>query len=48
MKSIILFDGDCNFCNQSVQFIINRDPKGYFQFASLQSELGKKLLKSMK
>ncbi|HDR6217278.1 MULTISPECIES: DCC1-like thiol-disulfide oxidoreductase family protein [Bacillus] len=45
MKSIVLFDGDCNFCNQSIQFIIKRDPKGYFQFASLQSALGKTLLK---
>jgi predicted DCC family thiol-disulfide oxidoreductase YuxK len=41
---IILFDGVCNFCNQSVQFIIKRDPHNYFKFASLQSELGQKLL----
>ncbi|NLY78702.1 MAG: DUF393 domain-containing protein [Lysinibacillus sp.] len=40
MKSIILFDGDCSFCNRSVQFIIKRDPKKVFQFASLQSEIG--------
>ncbi|MGG0219809.1 thiol-disulfide oxidoreductase DCC family protein [Bacillus mycoides] len=45
MNNIILFDGDCNFCNQSVQFIIARDPLGHFQFASLHSPLGKKLLK---
>jgi predicted DCC family thiol-disulfide oxidoreductase YuxK len=43
--AIILFDGICNFCNSSVQFIINRDPKGSFQFASLQSEIGQELLK---
>lgn len=44
MDRIILFDGDCNFCDQSVQFIIKRDPQGLFKFASLQSEIGKKLL----
>lgn len=45
MGGIILFDGVCNFCNSSVQFILKRDPKGYFKFASLQSETGKSLLK---
>jgi predicted DCC family thiol-disulfide oxidoreductase YuxK len=42
---IILFDGVCNFCNKSVNFIIDHDPQGYFQFAALQSEPGKGLLK---
>jgi len=41
---IILFDGICNFCNQSVQLIIRRDRQGRFHFASLQSETGKALL----
>lgn len=41
---IILFDGVCNLCNRSVQFIINRDPKSHFSFASLQSDVGKSLL----
>lgn len=45
MKRIVLFDGECNFCDASVQFIIKHDPKGLFQFASLQSEVGEKLLK---
>ena len=44
MTRIILFDGDCNLCNQSVQFIIKRDPKGYFKFASRQSSIGIQLL----
>lgn len=43
-KGILLFDGVCNVCNGFVQFVIKRDPEGYFQFASLQSEEGKKLL----
>ena len=41
MNGIILFDGECNFCNSSVQFIIKRDKQAYFTFASLQSEIGK-------
>ncbi|MFT4414931.1 thiol-disulfide oxidoreductase DCC family protein [Fredinandcohnia humi] len=45
MSDIILFDGICNFCNSSVQFIINRDSKGRYQFASLQSNIAKELLK---
>ncbi|WP_216828450.1 thiol-disulfide oxidoreductase DCC family protein [Alkalihalobacterium elongatum] len=44
MSGIILFDGVCNFCNHSVQFILKRDQHGYFKFASLQSEVGQKLL----
>jgi len=45
MKRIVLFDGDCNFCDSSVQFIIKRDPSNHFHFASLQSEIGRDLLK---
>ncbi|SHG55007.1 thiol-disulfide oxidoreductase DCC family protein [Ornithinibacillus halophilus] len=46
MDRIILFDGVCNFCNSSVQFIIKRDPKGLYKYASLQSDIGQELLKS--
>ena len=42
--SIILFDGVCNLCNAAVQFIIRRDYTNHFLFASLQSEIGKKIL----
>ncbi|WP_226583480.1 thiol-disulfide oxidoreductase DCC family protein [Halobacillus litoralis] len=44
MERIVLFDGECNFCDKSVQFIIKRDPKGLFKFSSKQSDLGKDLL----
>ena len=37
-KPLILFDGVCNLCNASVNFVIDRDPEGVFQFASLQSD----------
>jgi len=43
-KPIILFDGVCNFCSSSVQFVIKRDPKGIFSFCQLQSSKGKELL----
>ena len=46
-KYIFLFDGVCNLCNGFVQFIIKRDPKGKFKFASLQSESGQALLKKI-
>ena len=44
-SNIVLFDGVCNLCSSSVQFIINRDPKAQFRFASLQSPTGQHLLK---
>lgn len=43
-KELILFDGVCNLCNNSVQFIIKRDKKNRFMFAPLQSEVGKELI----
>ena len=42
---IILFDGVCNLCNSSVNFIIDHDKDDVFKFASLQSESGQELLK---
>lgn len=43
-QPVILFDGVCNLCNSSVQYIIKHDKKKLFTFASLQSESGQKLL----
>jgi predicted DCC family thiol-disulfide oxidoreductase YuxK len=40
---IVLFDGVCNLCNGSVQFLLKRDPQARFRFASLQSDTGQKL-----
>lgn len=37
MQTVVFFDGLCNFCNGAVQFIIKRDVKNIFKFASLQS-----------
>lgn len=44
-KRIVLFDGVCNLCNSSVQFIIRNDPQRIFRFASLQSGFGQSFLK---
>jgi predicted DCC family thiol-disulfide oxidoreductase YuxK len=41
---IVLFDGVCNLCNGSVQFILKRDPQALFRFASLQSAAGRSLM----
>src|SRR5688500_5258714 len=43
-NNIVLFDGVCNLCSGSVQFIIKRDVKGAFKFASLQSSFGQQQL----
>jgi predicted DCC family thiol-disulfide oxidoreductase YuxK len=37
--AIMLFDGVCNLCNASVNFIIDHDPRNYFRFAALQSDV---------
>jgi predicted DCC family thiol-disulfide oxidoreductase YuxK len=42
---VVLFDGVCNLCNNSVQFILKRDKKKKFLFGSLQGEAGQQLLK---
>lgn len=44
-KKIILFDGVCNLCDSTVQFIIKRDKKDIYRFVALQSELGKQIIK---
>lgn len=43
-KKIILFDGVCNLCNTTVQFVIKKDKEDIFRFTPLQSDTGKKLL----
>lgn len=43
-KKIILFDGVCNLCDSSVQFIIKNDSKDVFRFTAIQSELGQEII----
>jgi len=47
-KGIVLFDGYCNLCSWSVNFIIKRDVQDHFRFVSLQSEVGSYFLKKFK
>jgi len=42
-KKIILFDGVCNLCNSSIQFVIKHDTEDVFRYAALQSEIGQQL-----
>ena len=42
--SVILFDGVCNLCNSTIQFIIKKDTKQRFKFASLQSDAAREIL----
>lgn len=41
---IVIFDGDCLFCQRSVRFIHRHDPRNLFRFASRQSAAGARLL----
>ena len=43
-NDIVLYDGVCSLCNFSVQFILPRDSKGRFHFASLQSDFARQIL----
>ena len=43
-REIVLYDGECGFCDFSVQFILAHDPAGRFSFAPLQSPMGQELL----
>ena len=44
-KPVIVFDGVCNLCTGSVQFILKRDKEKKFLFAPLQSVYGQDILK---
>jgi predicted DCC family thiol-disulfide oxidoreductase YuxK len=41
---VVLFDGVCNLCNGVVRFIIARDRRARFTFASLQSASAERLV----
>ena len=44
-KKILLFDGVCNLCNATVQFVIKRDRANQFLFGSLQGSAGQEFMK---
>ncbi|MDF2448143.1 MAG: hypothetical protein K0R26_647 [Bacteroidota bacterium] len=45
-KPVLLFDGFCNLCHASVQFVLKHEKKPDLLFCSLQSEKGLQLLKA--
>ena len=45
-KKLILFDGVCNLCNSSIQYVIKHDKKNIFMFAALQSNVGQEIIKT--
>jgi len=47
-KHILLFDGYCNLCSWSVQFVISQDAHNIFRFIPLQSVEGKELSEKFK
>lgn len=46
-EHLIVFDGICNWCNAWVNVVMARDPHHRFRFATLQSEPGQRLLRSL-
>ena len=42
---VLLFDGVCNLCNGSVQWVLRHDARAQFRFAALQSDTGQALLR---
>lgn len=47
-KKIILFDGVCNLCNNSVLKVIKNDKKNTFLFTALQSKTGQEIIDHLK
>lgn len=43
-KQLILFDGVCNLCNSSINYVIKHDKRDVFMFAPLQSVVGNEII----
>lgn len=41
---LVLFDGVCNLCTWSVKFLMKRDHREKFRYASLQSKTGQQVM----
>ncbi|MBA6154165.1 thiol-disulfide oxidoreductase DCC family protein [Gelidibacter maritimus] len=44
-KKLILFDGVCNLCDASVQYVIKHDKDDVFRYTTLQGEVGQAVIK---
>ena len=47
-RQLILFDGVCNLCNSSVNYVIKHDKGNIFMFAPLQGKAGKQVVEKFK
>ena len=45
-KQLILFDGVCNLCNASVQYVIKHDKNNKFLFTALDSDVAQEIIKT--
>ncbi len=43
-ENVIIFDGVCNLCNSSIDFILRHDRKSVFSFTANQHPTGKEIL----
>jgi predicted DCC family thiol-disulfide oxidoreductase YuxK len=43
-SAIVLYDGVCGLCNRFVKFVLSKDRREIFMFASLQSDFAYRLL----
>src|SRR5688500_221824 len=44
-QPVVIFDGECNFCNATVNFIMAHEPREEFLFAANQSAPGQEILR---
>lgn len=45
-KLIVFYDGDCGFCNKSVQFVLKNEKGKKIHFAALQAEFSVQFFKN--
>jgi predicted DCC family thiol-disulfide oxidoreductase YuxK len=48
MENLILYDGKCNLCNYTLQFILKRDNLKIFNYLPLQSSQAEEILKTIR
>lgn len=46
-KHLILYDGECGFCDQTIQIILQLDKKNNFVFTGLKGKTGDRILKNL-
>lgn len=44
-RMVLLYDGICGLCNRLVRFVLKRDARAHFRFASLQSPYAGRILR---